>query len=68
MSQQLRQLKTRIRSIEGTWKVTRAMEMVSTAKYKAVETPLQMNRKYFDKIHSLLTHLASSEGGTKAEA
>jgi F-type H+-transporting ATPase subunit gamma len=65
VSQQLRQLKNRIRSIEGTWKVTRAMEMVSTAKYRGVEKPLDMGRKYFNKVRSLFVNLASVEDELK---
>jgi F-type H+-transporting ATPase subunit gamma len=61
MSQQLRQLKSRIRSVEGTWKVTRAMEMVSMAKFKAIESPLRMARKYFEKVESFFTNVASVE-------
>ncbi|MBF0122533.1 MAG: ATP synthase F1 subunit gamma [Candidatus Omnitrophica bacterium] len=62
MSQQLRQLKSRIRSIEGTWKVTRAMEMVSMSKFKASMTPLDMGRKYFRKAEALFSNLFEAEG------
>ena len=62
MSQQLRQLKTRIRSIEGTWKVTRAMEMVSMSKFKSSGAPLEMGRKYFDRVQSLFANLFAAEG------
>lgn len=65
MSQQLRQLKTRIRSIEGTWKVTRAMEMVSMSKFKALETPLKRGRAYFLKIQSLFSNVAGAEVTTR---
>ena len=64
MSQQLRQLKSRIRSVEGTWKVTRAMEMVSMAKFKAIETPLVMARAYFSKLDSIFNNLLSVEADT----
>ncbi|MBF0386404.1 MAG: ATP synthase F1 subunit gamma [Candidatus Omnitrophica bacterium] len=65
MSQQLRQLKTRIRSIEGTWKVTRAMEMVSMSKFKALETPLKRGRAYFDKVRSIFMNVAGSDTTVK---
>ncbi len=61
MSQQLRQLKSRIRSIEGTWKVTRAMEMVSMSKFKSLETPLLMSRTYFAKLDSIFNNLIAVE-------
>ncbi len=61
MSQQLRQLKSRIRSIEGTWKVTRAMEMVSMAKFKGLEAPLTAARFYFTKIENILNNLLAAD-------
>jgi F-type H+-transporting ATPase subunit gamma len=61
MSQQLRQLKSRIRSIDGTWKVTRAMEMVAMSKFKALESPLSMTRAYFAKLESIVLNLARVE-------
>ncbi len=64
MSQQLRQLKSRIRSIEGTWKVTRAMEMVSMAKFKALESPLGMSRVYFAKLEGIFNNLLAVEADT----
>jgi F-type H+-transporting ATPase subunit gamma len=57
MSQQLRQLKSRIRSVEGTWKVTRAMEMVSMSKFKSFENPLNMTRQYFNKLEAIAFNL-----------
>lgn len=60
MSQQLRQIKTRIRSIEGSWKITRAMEMVSMAKYKMMDQPLTMTRAYFQKLESMTFNLIGS--------
>ncbi|MBF0331058.1 MAG: ATP synthase F1 subunit gamma [Candidatus Omnitrophica bacterium] len=64
MSQQLRQLKSRIRSIEGTWKVTRAMEMVSMSKFKSLEMPLAMSRTYFAKLDSIFNNLIAVEENT----
>ncbi|NTV29120.1 MAG: ATP synthase F1 subunit gamma [Candidatus Omnitrophica bacterium] len=63
MSQQLRQLKGRIRSIEGTWKITRAMEMVAMSKFKALETPLDMTRAYFAKLESIALNLIRVQEG-----
>lgn len=61
MSQQLRQLKGRIRSIEGTWKVTRAMEMVSMSKFKAFESPLRMGRAYYERLNTFFESVANVE-------
>ena len=66
MSQQLRQLKSRIRSVEGTWKITRAMEMGAMSKFKALETPLDMTRAYFAKLESIALHLIRVQKGELA--
>ena len=57
MSESLRQIKNRIRSIENTKKLTRAMEMVAAAKLKPLENQLRAARRYSLKIESLLYNL-----------
>ena len=59
MSQSLLQIKNRIRSIENTKKITRAMEMVAAAKLKPLENQLRIAKKYSLKIESLLNNLLS---------
>ncbi len=60
MIQSLRQIKTRIRSVESTKKITRAMQMVSTAKFKRSESMLNAGRPYYRKLDSILIKLLSS--------
>lgn len=60
MIQSLRQIKRRIRSIENTKKITRAMEMVSGAKLKRTENVLYASRPYFSKLDSILKNLLAS--------
>jgi len=57
MAQSLRQIKTRIRSIENTEKVTSAMQMVSSAKLNRMDHILNMVRPYFGKMESLINNL-----------
>lgn len=64
MIQSLRQIKRRIRSIENTKKLTRAMEMISVSKLKRSSRMLDSSKMYFSKIDSFLTHLSS--GGLNA--
>ena len=52
--QSLRQIKSRIRSIENTKKLTRAMEMVSVAKLKRSELMLDGSLTYVSKVEALL--------------
>lgn len=56
----LRQIKRRIRSVENTRKITRAMKMVSTAKFKRSEDMLYTGRPYYLKLDSILQKLLLS--------
>lgn len=56
----LRQIKRRIKSVENTKKITRAMQMVSTAKFKRSEDILYRGRPYYLKLDSILQRLLLS--------
>lgn len=56
----LRQIKRRIRSVESTQKITRAMYMVSTVKFKRSENMLYAGRPYYLKLDSILQKLLLS--------
>ena len=56
----LRQIKRRIKSVENTRKITRAMKMVSTAKFKRSEDMLYTGRPYYLKLDSILQKLLLS--------
>lgn len=57
MSGQLRALKNRIRSVESTRKITRAMEMVSTAKLKRYQSLMAQSAPYEAALQGILTRL-----------
>lgn len=61
MIQSLRQIKSRIRTIENTKKLTRAMEMISVVKLNRSNTMLNTLQRYFLKIESLLTNILSGD-------
>lgn len=63
MSGQLRTLRNRIRSVENTKKITRAMEMVAAAKLRRFQDMMAKARPYTDGLENLLKRLASSEEG-----
>ena len=65
MIESLRNLKLRIKSIENTQKITRAMEMVSSSKLNRVRTALFMMRPYFTKFESVFTRLSSNLDASK---
>ncbi|HNX81159.1 MAG TPA: ATP synthase F1 subunit gamma [Candidatus Omnitrophota bacterium] len=54
MAQSLRQIKSRIKSVENTRKLTRAMEMISVSKLKRTEKLLAAAAPYSDKLEKLM--------------
>jgi F-type H+-transporting ATPase subunit gamma len=50
MTQSLRQIKRRIRSVESTAKLTRAMEMISIAKLRSFQNKLAFMKGYFARV------------------
>lgn len=59
MIQSFRQLKDRIKSIENTRKITRAMEMVSAAKLNKVKSSFLSYKNYFGHMERILFNLLS---------
>jgi len=55
-----RKIRKRIKSVASTRKITKTMEMVSTAKMKKMQTRLQMSKPYSEKIGRIITHLRDS--------
>jgi F-type H+-transporting ATPase subunit gamma len=61
-----RLLRRRIRSIQSTAKITRAMEMIATAKMKRAQEQALAGRPYSDKITQVIADLAAESGGDSA--
>ena len=55
----LRQIRRRIRSIENTGKVTKAMEMIAASKMRRAQTSVLAGRPYSEKIQEVIAHLAA---------
>lgn len=62
MIQTLRQIKGRIRGIENTWKITRAMEMVAVSKLRRLQSALGPLRAYFGKLDHLVQNTLADLG------
>jgi F-type H+-transporting ATPase subunit gamma len=62
MIQSLRQIKSKIRNIENVRKVTHAMEMIATAKFKTIENQVLISRQYLAKVEELLYNLLAHRG------
>lgn len=60
MPENLKALRGRIKSINSTKKITRAMEMVSAAKLRKTEGIMKAARPFMERIQALLGRLAQS--------
>jgi F-type H+-transporting ATPase subunit gamma len=60
MSQSLRNIKLRIKSVESTRKITRAMEMVSASKLSRMRQTLYAAKPYFEKVEILMHNVLKS--------
>src|SRR5512143_3052357 len=59
----LRDIKKRIKAVQNTSKITKAMKMVSAAKFRKAQQRMFEMRPYADKMHSVLSSLAGVAEG-----
>jgi F-type H+-transporting ATPase subunit gamma len=52
-----KEIRKKIKSIQNTQKITRAMEMVAASKMRRAQERMQAARPYAAKIHNVITHL-----------
>jgi len=53
-----KEIRTKIKSVQSTQKITRAMEMVAASKMRKAQERMRMARPYADKIRNVIGHLA----------
>lgn len=53
-----KEIRTKIRSIQNTQKITRAMEMVAASKMRKAQERMNASRPYANKIREVISHLA----------
>lgn len=58
-----KQLKTRIRSMESTRQITKAMEMVAASKLRRAQAQVLRSRPYFENLYRTIQTIATSERG-----
>jgi F-type H+-transporting ATPase subunit gamma len=58
----IRLIRRRIRSIQSTAKITKAMEMIATSKMRRAQDNVLAGRPYAEKIHQVLADLAAQPG------
>jgi len=60
-----KEIRTQIRSIENTQKITRAMEMVAGSKMRKAQERMQQARPYAEKMRTVISHVAAANSEYK---
>lgn len=55
-----KEILTKIRSVQNTQKITKAMQMVSTSKMRKTQERMRLARPYAEKVRSVMSHLAQT--------
>ena len=64
MAGQLKEVRNRIKSVQSTQQITKAMKMVSAAKLRRAQDSITQMRPYAQKLQEMLSNIVSSiEGG-----
>ena len=53
-----KEIRTKIKSVENTRKITKAMEMVSASKMRRAQERMRMARPYGEKIRNVAAHMS----------
>lgn len=56
-----KEIRGKIKSVQNTRKITKAMEMVAASKMRKAQERMRAARPYADKIRNIIAHLASSD-------
>jgi F-type H+-transporting ATPase subunit gamma len=56
-----REIKTKIKSVQNTRKVTRALEMVSASKIRKAQEQMRSSRPYVQAMRTIIGHLAKAQ-------
>lgn len=55
-----KEIKNRIRSMEATRQITKAMEMVAASKLRRAQTQVQSSRPYFEALHATIHNIVDA--------
>ncbi len=56
-----KEIKNRIRSMESTKQITKAMEMVAASKLRRAQTQVLNARPYFETLYAAISHIAAAD-------
>ena len=55
-----KEIRGKIKSVENTKKITKAMEMVAASKMRKAQERMRSGRPYADKVRNITAHLAQA--------
>ena len=56
-----KEIRTKIKSVKSTQKITRAMEMVAASKIRKAQAQMEASRPYADSIRRVIAHLSEAD-------
>ena len=62
-----KEIKTRIRSMESTKQITKAMEMVAASKLRKSQAQVQSSRPYFEILYATIQNIMKENRETRSE-
>ena len=63
MSGALKEVRNRIKSVQSTQQITKAMKMVSAAKLRRAQDAITQMRPYAQKLQEMLSNIVSNNDG-----
>ncbi len=60
-----KEIRTKIKSVQNTQKITKAMEMVAASKMRKAQDRMRASRPYAEKIRNVAAHLATAQSEYK---
>ena len=61
MAGSMKDIKLRIKSVESTMQITKAMELVASSKMRRAKERVEHSRPYFETLHNTLTGIAAAD-------
>ena len=61
MAGSMKDIKLRIKSVESTMQITKAMELVASSKMRRAKERVEHSRPYFETLHETLTKIAAAD-------
>ena len=61
MAGSMKDIKLRIKSVESTMQITKAMELVASSKMRRAKERVEHSRPYFETLHKTLTAIAAAD-------